>query len=634
MLPGRAGGIRAGPLGKTRAGRAGGIRAGRAGGTVGTRRCVLAHDLGGRLVGAQALVGRLAQAAAPGPLAELHLCKQARLDKHGLARRAPAGREWRCAPLQRGEQVAQALELAVAEAAAHASDIAQPPVLVDTEQQRADPLGAFALAGHPAADHELLAAEALDLHPVSRAQAGLIDGVQALGHDPLETLLGAGRKQRRALPDDVLGRAPALAVQAQLAEPRAALTVGLLHQRVAVQPQQIEDHVGHGRVLGQAFGLGPGGHVHALLQGAEAWSPGGVEGDDLAVEDGAVRAERPPEASELRVAVGDLVEVAAVQVQPARLRVGDGADPVPLDLVGPVLLVGRQGPAAGEHRHEPLRHRFAVWVRRRIHAMDHPVSWRILVVDRKQRVTGLQAPPVQRNLDLARLPLQRLVGAAVPDLDRSGAVLPLGDLAVEVEVLERVILGGGGEAVLLRRLGQALRDRPRGEHAVVLQAQVPVQAARAVLVDHEALRGGRGGSPSGWLWADAEVAFGAIALQSSGGRSGACPLAWTAGSHLALGAGPPRCGLLRGGRLGGGFPRSGFLGGRFAALARLAVAFACAHRLQARLQRAHQVGYRLGELLRGGLHGDLLALGLALDQRQHLLAVAVAVLLRFEVAGQ
>ena len=57
-----------------------------------------------------------------------------------------------------------------------------------------------------------------------------------------------------------------------------------------------------------------------------------------------------------------------------------------------------------------------------------------------------------------------------------GPVLATGNLAFEVEVLDRVILGGGSEAVVPRRLGQALRERPGGEHAVVLEAQIPVQA--------------------------------------------------------------------------------------------------------------------------------------------------------------
>ena len=82
--------------------------------------------------------------------------------------------------------------------------------------------------------------------------------------------------------------------------------------------------------------------------------------------------------------------------------------------------------------------------------------------------------------------LLRLVGAAVPDEHRAGAVLALRDLALELEVLERVVLGVHGEPVLVRVLRHAARKRPRGERAVVLEAQVPVQAAGVVLLDHEA----------------------------------------------------------------------------------------------------------------------------------------------------
>ena len=62
---------------------------------------------------------------------------------------------------------------------------------------------------------------------------------------------------------------------------------------------------------------------------------------------------------------------------------------------------------------------------------------------------------------------------------------------------------------------------------------------------------------------------------------------------------------------------------------RLAVAVALDRR-EARLERGHEVGHLLG-LRRLGLHGDLLAGGLALDQLEHLLAVLVLVLLGLEV---
>ena len=44
--------------------------------------------------------------------------------------------------------------------------------------------------------------------------------------------------------------------------------------------------------------------------------------------------------------------------------------------------------------------------------------------------------------------LDELVGPLVPDLDRAGAVLPLGDLALELRVLERMVLDVDSEVLL------------------------------------------------------------------------------------------------------------------------------------------------------------------------------------------
>ncbi len=60
------------------------------------------------------------------------------------------------------EQPRETIELGLAEAAADAPGVAQRSArsLVDAEQQRTDARVALALAGHPAADDELLAARA------------------------------------------------------------------------------------------------------------------------------------------------------------------------------------------------------------------------------------------------------------------------------------------------------------------------------------------------------------------------------------------------------------------------------------------------------------------------------------------
>ena len=65
--------------------------------------------------------------------------------------------------------------------------------------------------------------------------------------------------------------------------------------------------------------------------------------------------------------------------------------------------------------------------------------------------TALQPLPVEAHGQPAvALLLDELVGPLVPDLDRAGAVLPLGDLALERRVLERVVLDVHGEVLLAR----------------------------------------------------------------------------------------------------------------------------------------------------------------------------------------
>src|SRR6185436_8712958 len=92
------------------------------------------------------------------------------------------------------------------------------------------------------------------------------------------------------------------------------------------------------------------------------------------------------------------------------------------------------------------------------------------------------------------------------------AVVALRDHALPRQVLERVVLGVNRHAVLARDLRDRVRDRPGDSNAVALQAQVPVQARGAVLLDYEAVSlrirsGGRG------LRRSAEVALAPVLLQ-------------------------------------------------------------------------------------------------------------------------
>ena len=80
------------------------------------------------------------------------------------------------------------------------------------------------------------------------------------------------------------------AAQLEPLEQLAALRVGQREQRVPVQVEDVEEHVGDGDVAHGAAHRGLVGQVHARLQALEARPALGVEGDDLAVEDRPSRA--------------------------------------------------------------------------------------------------------------------------------------------------------------------------------------------------------------------------------------------------------------------------------------------------------------------------------------------------------
>ena len=79
----------------------------------------------------------------------------------------------------------------------------------------------------------------------------------------------------------------------------------------------------------------------------------------------------------------------------------------------------------------------------------------------------------------------RLPRAPVPDDHVAAAVLALGDDALEVEVLDRVVLDVHREPPRLRVERRPLRHRPAGQHAVDLEPEVVVQAAGPVALHDE-----------------------------------------------------------------------------------------------------------------------------------------------------
>ena len=81
--------------------------------------------------------------------------------------------------------------------------------------------------------------------------------------------------------------------------------------------------------------------------------------------------------------------------------------------------------------------------------------------------------------------LDEVVGPAVPDLDRAGAVVPLRDLTLEGRVLERVVFDVHGEVLGARVHRHAFRHGPAREHALALEAKVVVKPAGIVPLDDE-----------------------------------------------------------------------------------------------------------------------------------------------------
>ena len=134
----------------------------------------------------------------------------------------------------------------------------------------------------------------------------------------------------------------------------------------------------------------------------------------------------------------------------------DGPDPVPLELVGPLVVVGpRRGvPAVASMGGQPGGSGRSPGAG--VHPVDHPLSR----PGGEQDVAALDPLAVEDHLHLAVGPLLALVGAVVPDGDRPAAVLARRDRAGEGRVLQRVVLawarpGGCGPGRRGRPFGRA-----------------------------------------------------------------------------------------------------------------------------------------------------------------------------------
>ena len=188
------------------------------------------------------------------------------------------------------------LRIARIDAAAHLAGVAQAAIVVDGHDQRAQVL-VGPLPGQPPHDHDLLLAAQLDLQPVPAAAPGLVRAEPALGHDPLQSLLGGRLREVDALAHDVRGVAHQPIGPQHAAQQVLAVLERDVDERSPVEVQQVEDHVGHAGsppLLARSARAhpdrpagwpSPAAQPGLLLQPAERRPALLVEGDHLAVHD-------------------------------------------------------------------------------------------------------------------------------------------------------------------------------------------------------------------------------------------------------------------------------------------------------------------------------------------------------------
>ncbi len=411
------------------------------------------------------------------------------------------------------------------------------------EQQRAERF-ARALPFRVAADDELRRLRRLDLEPRVGALAGLIRAVLALGDDAFEAAGERGSVELLC----IVGRVHQLQMrcgQQALRQIATPIDVRRTAQVDAREMQQVEAQHHDRRFALRGCDLRWRLQLAPVLQMVERRTPRrSVERDDLAVEDHGIDRLGRQVGDELRKRDGQIDASPRLQANGAVLDESDHAIAVDLRLVQPLRVGGRRLVALGEHRVELLRHGFArpgraqhrgvetLYARARRKLVErspgqHGTTARedvaaaaaheaILVLEEQPLLVGrrshqcersfqllaaqeevqlafgqLGADPLLRLLAIAErvaMVLVRRIHAAIPDDDIAGAVLLRGNHALERAVVERMVLDLDREALVAVLQRRPLRHRPGLEHAVELEAEVVMQAARRVLLDHEQQR--------------------------------------------------------------------------------------------------------------------------------------------------
>src|SRR5262249_53977905 len=112
----------------------------------------------------------------------------------------------------------------------------------------------------------------------------------------------------------------------------------------------------------------------------------------------------------------------------------------------------------------------------RLHTHQVPAALEPLALERESEV-----PLVEAEVRIAF----RHPAAAIPDDHGAAAILALGDVALEIEVLHRMVLGLDREPLAVGDETRTVRHRPALEHAVELEAKVVMEPPGRVLLHHE-----------------------------------------------------------------------------------------------------------------------------------------------------
>ena len=113
-----------------------------------------------------------------------------------------------------------------------------------------------------------------------------------------------------------------------------------------------------------------------------------------------------------------------------------------------------------------------------LHSHEHPTAVQSLALQRELQVAFGQGL-LRRRVALG-LPI-----AAIPELDGPAAILALRDRALEIAIIQRVILDFDRQPLVVRIERWASRHRPGLEHAVEFEAQIIMKARRVMFLDDE-----------------------------------------------------------------------------------------------------------------------------------------------------